>query len=192
MATKGFTLKITGDVKKFQAFTSTKTMNVIGDEIKKATAKSVAMVLDKIEQGIKQKQFKSNSPLTQAIKGEDYPLKDTGDLLQILEYELKGQWEAFVGILRKGKTSHGGDLYRVVQLLEEGFEVRITPEMRKALFAKAGGNIASGGTSSSAGVLRIPPRPFLRSVFESKSVHNEIFRNWEQGIQKALRRMGAL
>ncbi len=179
----------------FEKFSNSKiTMEILKEEVGKATLRNALLLQDEIKQSILKKKFKKNAKVTQAIKGENFPLKDTGDMLSAVETELKDSFNAFVGFLENSKTSHGGNLKKVVPLLEKGFEVRITPAMRRFLFAKAaeGGGDAGGPKKASSGVIRVPGRPFLQKAFKNKKNIRKMNRNWELAVRLALKRIKAL
>lgn len=183
------------DMKKLQKFLSNETINVLKTEVSKAALKNALIFQAHIIQNIKSKKFKSNSNLTKILKGGDTPLIDTGDMISALEVELVDSFTSRVGFLSNSKTSHGGDLKRVVQLLHEGFQVKLTPAMKAHLAMKLKeSGIASGVglRAGSGGVIRVPPRPFLKHSFEDKLLRDTINQNWENAVKNTLKRMGAL
>lgn len=99
----------------------------------------------------------------------------TGDLLGSIVVKTS-PLQVFVGVLRTAKTRNGGELVNVARIQEEGsrpITIRITPKMRRFLFAmKVGGRKKQkklvGPREGGTGILviRIPPRPFLKPVFD--------------------------
>lgn len=188
-------IKFRGDTKRFEKFLKSEaTFKILEQEIGKATARNAALLQDAIVEKILSKRFKKkNSPLTKALKDSDTPLVNTGELAKAVEVELSGSFVAFVGFLRNQKMSNGGDLKKIVPLLEKGFEVKITKRMRKWLFLKMRElNIPEGPRTSSGGVLRVPARPFISPIFRSRRMRTKLNANWKAAIERAFKRLGAL
>jgi len=100
------------------------------------------------------------------------PLIVQGDLRNSIAVVKEGDG-VFVGVLRSAKSSGGGSLVNVAAIHEFGSRpivLKITPKVRALLhaaFRKAGLDAPSGERpSTGVAVIRIPPRPFLRPVFE--------------------------
>lgn len=171
-------------------------MKILREEVDRATTRNALLVQDEIKQRILQKKYEPNSKITEILKGENFPLKDTADMIQAIEVEIRDSFTGFVGFLKNQKTSHGGDMKKVVDRLQEGFEVRITPKMRAFLFAKAreaGWEPEEGQEpTGSTGVIRVPPRPFLQEVFDDKKIIGIVNRNWENAVKMTLQRFKAL
>jgi len=191
-----FEIKYSGDFKKFEKFLDSKRhMKILETEVGQATAMNAALIQDEIIRRILTRNFKTkNSPLTIALKKSSTPLIDTSDMMKAIDVELKGSFTAFVGFLKNQKTSHGGNMNQVVPRLEKGFEVKITPQMKMWLYAKMrrAGIAPNPVKTSSSGVLRIPPRPFITPVFESKAMARKLNRNWKEAVKRAYKQMGAL
>jgi len=182
-------------LKDFEKFLSKQSMQILRDEIGKATLRNVLLMQAEIRRTILSKEFAPNTALTQAIKGENFPLKDTSDMVNGVETELRDSFNGFVGFLKASRSSHHGDLKRVVELLQEGFEFRITPAMRAFFFAKlrGGGGVdgaAHGGGGT--GIVRVVGRPFLKRTFESPAMRDKLNTNWEKAVKTALERLNAL
>lgn len=191
----GLEIKFGGKgLKDFERFLSKETMRVMTEEVGKATLKNALIMQAEIRRTILSKEFAPNTKLTQLLKGENFPLKDTGDMVSAIETELKDSFNAFVGFLKQSRSSHGGDLERVVGLLQEGFEFRVTAAQRAFLFAhmpesnRPDASSGPGGTS----VVRVRARPFLQKTFESPTMRDKLNRNWEKAVKTALERMNAL
>lgn len=164
---------------------------ILRDEVRKATRRNLLLVEDEIKQQILKKKHEPNSAVTEAIKGENFPLKDTGDMVQAISTEMKSAYSGFVGFLKDQKTSHGGDMEKVVEILQEGFELEITPAMRKFLFATSEdpGPKPAVGTP---GVIRVKGRPFVNDVFKDKKIIQMMNKNWEMAVASSLRRVKAI
>jgi hypothetical protein len=117
-------------------------------------------------------------------------------MVQAIEIELQDSFNGLVGFLKKSRSSHGGDLEKVVQKLQEGFEVKITPAMRRMFFAKLrkeqGKNFKPAFDGPSTGVIRVRGRPFIRNIFLSSRVQTQVNKHWYEGIERALRRLKAI
>jgi len=186
------------NTKKFEQFLSKAHMEILRQEVHKATATNLGIVQDAIVRRIIQRGKKAdNSPLTLALKPHtDIPLMDTGQMKNAVEAELQDSFNGTVGFLKDQKTSHGMKMSVVVPGLEKGYTIKLTAAMRRALFAKmrAAGiaEQAPGKKSTTGGVLRVPPRPFITPVFHSKHIKNKLQKNWKNAVREAYRRMGAL
>ncbi len=123
------------------------------------------------------KGFKPLSPLTLAarrlagFKGTK-ALMVKGDLRNAIAAIVRGD-EAFIGVPRKGKDKDGKPVIDIAELNEYGSKpiiIPMTAKMRRflfKLFAEAGvQKRGSLGNAKGVVVMRIPPRPFLRPVFE--------------------------
>ena len=94
---------------------------------------------------------------------------------------------AFVGVLRTARGRNGRSLVDVARIQELGSDpiaIRMTPAMRRYLFAllrEAGKTPSGKGSGRGVVVVRIPARPFLRPAFKA----------WSRGVrQRFLRRVG--
>lgn len=195
-ATAKMTFKLTGKVREFKKFTNSRIfLSILKQEVQKATLKNLLLIQDAIQQNIRAKKFKKNAKITQLLKGKDFPLVDSADMLQAIEIEMKGSFEGFVGFLKNSKSSHGGLLKKVVPLLQEGFTIEVTATMRKFLFAKAakmGARIKKAAETTGTGIIVVPARPFLKKVFESKSIINKVNDNWDLAVKITLQRLKAI
>ena len=199
-----FTIRFTGrGARKFEKFLDSRHhMRILREEVKKATARNIAMIQDAIQRRINSKAFKKkNSPVTIAIKGSSIPLRDTGDLHNAIETELKDAFVGFVGVLKKQRGSHGMrmSMRDLIRHLEKGFVVDMTAAMRAKLWAmsrksvgKSSGKSVGTGSRDIVGKLVIPGRPFITPVFRSKRLRRKLNRNWENAVKRALTRLEAL
>lgn len=185
------------NTKKFEKFLSPAHMKILREEVHKATATNLAVVQDAIVDRIMKRGRKTkNAPLTLALKDTKIPLMDTGQMAKAVEAELQDSFNGVVGFLKDQKSSHGLKMSVVVPGLEQGFTVRITPAMRRLLFLKmrqAGiADSAPDKKSTRGAVLRIPPRPFITPVFNSRKIRAQLQKNWKLAVRRAYARMGAL
>lgn len=96
----------------------------------------------------------------------------TGDLVGSVKV-VKKPLGVFVGILRTAKASNGQELVNIARIHEEGsrpITIKMTPKMRRFLFAMFGGRRRKrliGPREGGVGiiVIRIPPRPIFKPVF---------------------------
>lgn len=115
-----------------------------------------------------------NSPLTVLWKGSSLPLVDRGDLRQGIHAEawkLKYSVKGAVGVLRTARSKSGKQLWNVARALHEGFDVKVTPAVRAAVFAqirkRTGKSVrVPPGGGGAASVWHVRGRPFLRVPLE--------------------------
>lgn len=99
------------------------------------------------------------------------PLIARGDLRRSITLVTVKPGEVFVGILRSARGRDGQALVNVAAVHELGKVVvfRLTPASRRFLamvLREAGIEPRGGGNPGGIVVVRIPPRPFLRPVFD--------------------------
>lgn len=141
--------------------------------------------------------FQPLAPTTLAIrklrggKGTK-PLIRHGDLRNSITVVKEGDG-VFVGVLRSTKSSGGGSLVNVAAIHEFGSRpivLKITPKVRALLhaaFRKAGLDAPSGQRpSTGVAVIRIPPRPFLRPVFETYGAPDVVAKRFVDRVAKLL------
>lgn len=122
--------------------------------------------------------FQPLSPLTLAVRkftgiGGTKALIVRGDLRNSVSV-IKRSDGYFVGILRSARGRRGQSLFNIAELHEFGsgpIVIQVTEAMRgflAAAFTHAFGSITRGGGGFSTGIIvtQIPPRPFLRPVFD--------------------------
>ncbi len=185
------------NTKKFEKFLSKAHMEILRQEVHKATATNLATVQDAIVRRIIRRGQTKNSPLTLALKPHtDIPLMNTGQMSRAIETHLQDSFNGTVGFLKDQKTSNGMKMSVVVPGLEKGYTIRLTPAMREALFVKMREvgllKRVPGVRATTAGVLRVPPRPFITPVFESKRIRAKLQKEWKSAVRRAYTRMGAL
>jgi hypothetical protein len=120
------------------------------------------------------------------------PLIVHGDLRNSIAV-VKDGGGVFVGVLQSAKSSSGGPLVNVAAVHEFGSRpivLKITPRVRAflhAAFRKAGLD-PSGGDRPSTGVavIRVPPRPFLRPVFETYGAPDVVAKRFVDRVAKLL------
>ena len=191
-----FTLTYTGDIAKFEGFINSRIwFRVLGQEIRKANARAAALVERELDDAIRNYDGVNQklSPLTEAIKGKSDPLVDTGQLLDAISHEFKSDFKARVGFVKNQPASHGVKMKKLLKIIEEGIEIKITPKMRRWLMAQKGADRTQVDPTrkTQGGVIRIPPRPILEKVFRNEQTEQRIRGYWDQAIARALQRVGA-
>ena len=148
--------------------------------------------------------FKPLSPLTLAIRrftgfGGTKALIVRGDLRNSVKAVQVGDG-IFVGVLRSARGRNGKSLFNIAAVHEFGsgpIVIQVTKKMRGFLamaFTAAFGGISRGGGGFSTGIIvtRIPPRPFIRPVFEKFANPRVLKRRFLWRLSTHLRQMGAI
>lgn len=170
------------------------------EELRKATTKNCLLVKSAMRKRIQDRAYLPNSPLTLAIKAPRTkpliggPPGPGGDLFRAITHEVSvradGEPVGFVGLLRT--DTHKGTRYNIGIILHEGATIRVTPAMRRAVFAKArrngkGRRYLRDIAGPARGTWVIPPRPFVRDVIQDPAIQRALLREWEAGVDRALR-----
>lgn len=141
--------------------------------------------------------FQPLAPTTLAIrrlrgaKGTK-PLIVHGDLRNSIAV-VKDGGAVFVGVLRSARSSGGASLVNIAAVHEFGSRpiiLKITPKVRALLhaaFRKAGLDAPSGDRrSTGVAVIRVPPRPLLRPVFEKYGQPADVAKRFVERVAKLL------
>lgn len=169
-----------GDWKGLESFLKYAWKNDLHTEVDKATKRSALYILSEIRKRIHDREYAVNALSTAQAKGfksaaEATPLVASGTLIRkALAIASKGdlQWE--VGVIKDFPTKDGrSKLSEIVPILHEGGTVTM-----------------KRGTTTVT--IRIPPRPFLASVFDDPSTERYVNKQWEQAVEKVLKRHGKL
>jgi hypothetical protein len=186
MANKGESLKIqfSGDYKDFKKFIDKKKgfPKELEHFVKKATIKNSLIMVARIRQGMRGRKFEKNAKVTNLIKGNKSPTIDESHLHNAIAREMIDSFTAKVGVL-------DGQMARIAKVIHEGATLKITPKMRAAIFGqlRERGNLGKlDPNHKSDGFMRIKPRPFLSTVFESPTVRKELNQNWQDAVEAAL------
>lgn len=163
---------------------------------------AVLFIMAEIVNKIEGREFKKLSPLTRFVRGlegySDIPLKRTGALVRSISTDVENAFVGHVGLLKKGKG--GGrdprsgrftspDFSNIGELLHDGGRVKITDAMRRSFIRHLGRQMSKQGVrllnnrGSKKGVLRIPPRPFIKSVMEDPRVIAKVEAMYFQAIR---------
>jgi hypothetical protein len=150
----GFNLKIKGMDKFINYFNERRRKTEMDKDLRGKIQQQLELLRTDIIQYIDaEKHGVPNSPLTILVKNSSRPLVDHGDLRQSINWRTK--------VLKQ--FIHGG---------VEGFLVKVTPEVRAAVFAemhKRRGKKVRFESNSSIGkkIWKVKGRPFIREPFES-------------------------
>jgi len=146
-------------------------------QIEKGTKKSMQLVLKEIVQRIRDGKYQklaSTTLLLRSFDGHgDTPLLRTGGLIRSIATDLTNEFEGEVGLLMKRK-GRGEDFSNIGELLHDGGSVRVTDAMKRAFIRKLGATGLTVRPGSGTGIIRIPPRPFIKDVFDDARVQKGI------------------
>lgn len=216
MAKPNLTIDAKGDFLTFRKFLNARRLKRNLDrEIRRGTIKNALFLIKQVKVNIRSKPFESNAPLTLALKRSNMPLMDEKNLWDAINYTLKDAFSAEVGIVGTARISTGSKgkgrrssimVEKLVELMEEGFTITVTQEMRSALMASLReqvnpktGNLtgkAKRGLKGAAKVnpqatYRVPPRPLLSSVWKNRKIRRELRKNWRQALERVWKNQGA-
>lgn len=176
--------------------------------IRVATTQNAMYVAGQIKRSIG-KLGTRNAPLTILLKRSTKTLFDYGELLKAITHKVISWKTAFVGVLKQSKGRDGKSLTNVVVAIHEGVNITVTPKMRamfwylwlvtqgkmkeskldgraKQIYERIRGRRVIKPLSPSTTAIRIPSRPFIRKVFESRDVKAFVKSNWSRAVSAAL------
>jgi len=171
--------------------------------VAKATRNNAHYVQAQIRKGLQRGRFRRNAPLTVAIKGHGKPLNETGaQLFPAISTDVKSWKKALVGVFA---TS---GVYNIALTIHDGATIAVTQKMRGLFFllwqASIGG-IDPGELTGRAAELwrkmpggwkplrkntthiKIPPRPFVKRVFNDKRVQQRVKNVWAKAVKAAIK-----
>lgn len=138
-----------------------------------------------------------NSPLTILTKGSERPLVDRGDLRQAISTAVESAGNVVrgaVGVLRTARRGRGGrfktSAANVAAALHEGFTVKVTDAVRRAVFAEMRrrrgkrakpARVGGGGAKT----WRVRGRPFIRDPLDAAA--ERIAAELGDGVRTTLR-----
>ena len=170
-----------GDWKAFEKFLDYKWGKELRDEINRATKKSCLYIISEVRRRIHNREYTENKPSTIRAKSSartgggtqsDTPLIDQGTMVRALSFNMVAQMSYLVGFIKDQKTTDGrSTLFEVIPALHDG--ATITQSVK-------------GKTR----IIRIPPREFLKNVWEDPKVIAIVNKNWEFAIGKVLKKYG--
>lgn len=212
MAAKGFNLKFKEDLnwKKFRNIAGFKSN--LDREIRKATIKNSLLIIKKVGRKVRDRGFEESSQLTLALSKGTIPLLKEKNLLDAMSFELTNSFRSEVGFI-KNKQSTGGvtgdtiGMQKLVELMESGYTITITPKMIAAIMAalresrtkkgnltgkarKALKAIEAGEGGGGKRTWRVPPRKFMTEVLEDKQLAKEIRQNWSVALERVWKKQG--
>ena len=115
--------------------------------------------------------FEPLQALTVWTKGSSKPLIDHGDLLGSVNYQVFNDNDGvFIGVKKGAKRKDGKDAVQIAAVHEFGCTIPVTDKMRRAFAAKFQGI----GIRKETTHIYIPPRPFLRPIFQSPDFQNMV------------------
>ena len=152
-------------------------------EVGKAGRTSAEALRGAIIKKIDDKTYAANSAFTIAMKGSSTPLVDKGDLRRSIRTKVISWNTAFVGVLARTRVG-GKSMVNVGSILHDGATIRVTPKMR-LWFAAQASTLGMRPLSASTTVIRIPGRPFIRSVVETAGAQGLVVLNYERASDAA-------
>lgn len=189
----------------------TKFKAALDSNIGKATLFNAKMVEREIRQRIVAKKYAAGAPLTALIKGSSKPLVDHADMMNACAHEIINSGQAWVGVKRTAVGgAYPGGVFNLAVALHEGTTITVTPAMRglfwmlfRATRAKDPSKLdgraleiyslwaRSGSTpiyplKETTTQITIPPRPFIRAVFDDKIIADRCKKNWEKAVNSAI------
>lgn len=177
--------------------------------IRQATKQNGAYVRMMIKKSI-HKSWTQNALFTRRIKGSSKTLFDFGDLHGAITYKVINWDSVFVGVMKQAKAKSGAKLANVTEAIHDGATINVTPKMRsmfwylymvsigkmpeskltgraKSIWERWRGKTIIKPLRASTTTIRIPKRPFMRKVFESRTVKSWVKQNWVRAIDRALK-----
>jgi hypothetical protein len=177
---QGVTL-IGNDWKLFEKFVKQKWGNELKAAVEKATARSAMWVLSQIRQKVHDKGYELNADSTAIRKGhksadEATPLIESGTMIRdtLLTKQIK-TWTWEVGAIADKYSPRTNKPYKeIIEIIHDGKTYSYKTKTGKTV------------------TIRIPARPFLRTVFEDVKVHAHIRSEWSKAIERVLKKHGKL
>lgn len=206
-------INFTGDIKAFLAFLdASKFRGNLDKHLKRATLRSALMMVKFIKKEISQgKSFAKNSKLTLALKRSNRPLVDELNLRDAINFQLIDSFRAEVGIVdrRLSTGSKAGkrtllEMEKMVELMESGYVITVTPKMITALMARLDSDVTPGGKRDRALVgiakstlkgkasstWRVPPRKVLTSMWSRQDIQQQLRANWRDALVNVFKDQG--
>ena len=208
MANKFASLKMSGDIKAFEKFIKVRTFPADMDRaIRRGTIRNSLFLIKMIKDGIRNREFDSNSELTLAMKNSDLPLLNQRNLWKAIDYKLLNSFTSEIGIIAdKGSTgSQFGhaksqiNLKLLVELMEEGYTITVTEKMKKAIAIALSETESKSTTASSrtkgmktGSSYVVPPRKVFTTVWdEGGNVDKVLQQNWRKALEDMWKFRGA-
>jgi len=180
MPNYGPTIKIGGDWKAFSKFLKYTWRSDFDKIMNKATERSARYLLSQIRERIRNKEYQINKLSTAIKKGfktasEATPLVDTGGLIAkgMVVNQLKNLVYEVGVLANHPMDERGKKAMEIVPVLHDGATITQTRGSKRV-------------------TIRIPPRPFLKEVFEDDNVIKKVEREWHKGMEYLLKKHGKL
>ncbi len=170
----GFSMKTKGIDKFIRYFSEKRRKDHMNRDMRSKIQRQLELLRTDIIQYIDaEKHGIKNSPLTILSKNSSRPLVDHGDLRQSVNWRtkiLKNNVIGGVGVLRTKVNNDGKKLWNIAIALHEGYIVKVTPEVRAAVFMemrkRRGKKVRfNSNASSGAKTWKVRGRPFIEAPF---------------------------
>lgn len=156
---------------------------ILAERMMVAMADNCEYLQKTIANRIRRMDYKKNAALTILLKKSSTPLISTADMIKSLGNDIPNPFEAFVGV---NKTSGKG--HNIAFVVHEGWTIPYTAVIAQwiakaiAMALKAGGKMPAMKAKSPGygGVIRIPPRPFIKKVIEDGRIQRRIVERWRK------------
>ncbi|MDR2523408.1 MAG: hypothetical protein LBC93_06895 [Synergistaceae bacterium] len=119
-------------------------------------------------------------PKTIERKGSSKPLIGNGDLIGSVTHQLVGDSDIWIGVRRGARAGNGQDAADIAEVHEYGAVIPVTAKM-KAYLHYIGIHL-----KPDTEYIAIPPRSFLRTIFNSRKFHAMISRKIINALRRAL------
>jgi len=211
-------MRITGDIEQFEKFTTVQLLDRnLQKFIRRGTIKASLFLIREVKRQIRQREFKENSPMTLLMERGTIPLLKQKNLVDAIAHKLNNAFSAEVGMIRNAQSTGSRfgrkpgsstiGMKKLVELMESGYVITITPKMIAALIAtleaqktkrgkvkkKQGQALAKIGQNAGrrGGVWRVPPRKIFSSVWERQDVKGEVIAIWRESLEQMWKAQGA-
>jgi hypothetical protein len=187
-------LEFRGIGKFLRAFSEGRIAGILKDQQKLAMRRAVLHLRSQVLSYIDEERHGiPNAPLTILIKGSSRPLVDRGDLRLSITTDVAGEGRnvvGAVGVLRRRRAKRGRKMMNIAIALHDGFVVRVTPQVRAAVFAellkrqgKRSTEPRGGGTTT----WRVRGRPFISQPLEES--HGRIVEILGDGVMTWMKKL---
>ena len=128
---------------------------------------------------LRDKPFVENAALTGIIKQESTPLVQENDLVQSINWEIKGE-QVFIGVLR------GSGNFNVAAIVHEGATIPVTKKMRGYFIFLHSQNPKIKVLSPKTTKIIVPGRPFSKTTLEDPRLEPFVKKQAETLVLNAL------
>ena len=202
--------KLTGKWKKLTALIDpARFEGALKKNVGRATEWNARLVAKEMRARITAGKYTGNADLTMVLKGSEKPLAGReGALFQAITHVRDTPFRAFAGVIRRREGDV--EITDIAVTIHEGVTMQVTPAMRwmfESLARATEGRLDPSqlrgraaeifeelpeGTriyplKDTTDSIVIPPRPFMRLVFEDGAMLAKVRRNWTAAVDAALR-----